>query len=58
MMITMNQYFAAACIVVIFASAYYFGKEVGYGEGYKAGQRRSMHMYYQRGLKYPKAQKP
>ena len=57
-MITINQWVAIAALIATYALAYYLGKEVGYGYGYKAGQRRAMHMYYQRGLKYPKGQKP
>ena len=57
-MITINQWVAIAALIATYALAYYLGKEVGYGIGYKAGQRRSMHNYYQRGLKYSKGQKP
>ena len=57
-MITINQWVAIAALLASSALWYYLGREVGYGYGYKAGQRRAMHMYYQRGLKYPKGQRP
>ena len=34
-MITVNQYLAIAVIVAVYVLAYYFGKEIGYGNGFK-----------------------
>ena len=38
-MITINEYFAGACIVFIYATAYFVGKEVGFAEGWMARVR-------------------
>ena len=40
-MIIVNQYLAIAALVAVYVLAYYFGKEIGYGNGYKAGERHA-----------------
>ena len=40
-MITVHEWVAIAALIATSVLWYYLGKEVGYGEGYKAGERHA-----------------
>ena len=44
-MITINQWVAIAALLAGSALWYYLGKEVGYGHGYKAGERHAWRQF-------------
>ena len=44
-MITINQWVAIAALLASSALWYYLGKEVGYGNGYKDGERKAWRQF-------------
>ena len=44
-MITINQWVAIAALLATYALAYYLGKEVGNGIGYKDGERKAWRQF-------------
>lgn len=44
-MIHIHEYFAGACIVFLFAVGWFCGKEHGWAEGYKEGERKAWRQF-------------
>ena len=45
-MIHIQEWFAGACIVFLFATGWFCGKEAGYAKGYEAAERHAWRQFF------------